>query len=108
MRVSRHIVDPLFLYRPKRFTKAGKEVDKEVPVAYTWAGHTAHFNLLLQNPLVATLEVSSITLEVQPVLVKVQDRDKFELVTECDMELVSVSRTPSLHRRLELYCLTLH
>lgn len=76
LKVSKHVVDPLFLFRPKKFTKAGQE-EKEIPIAYTWLGNTSYFNTELHNPYSVELVMENVSLKLVPLVVtQVQARTR--------------------------------
>lgn len=82
LKVSRHVVDPLFLFRPKKFTKAGSEAEKEVPTAYSWVGNTSFFTVEVQNPYSIELPIERIALRLVPLVVSQVQRGKFDIAVD--------------------------
>jgi len=87
MKISKSVNDPLFLYRPKRFTKQGKEKDAEVPTCYGWTGKFVHFMVDLFNPLSEPLQVEGIAITLQPTIVKIGDRGRVDISTPSDVKM---------------------
>jgi hypothetical protein len=73
------VIDPLFLFRPKKFTKAGQDAEKEIPIAYSWQGNTSFFTVDVHNPYSVELCIEKMAIRLVPLVVTQISRGKFDI-----------------------------
>jgi len=86
-KLSKGVNDPLFLYRPRRFTKQGMEKDAEPPTAYAWPGKLVYFEVALTNPFSETLQLHGVSIVLKPVIVQTDERGRAKVSVAEDIQI---------------------